>query len=57
MRYIVIGTGAIGGTTGGRLAQAGHEALQRLANQAARQRRAPGSITPAEIMALAAPHG
>jgi 2-dehydropantoate 2-reductase len=31
-----------------------NEALQRLANQAARQRRAPGSISPAEIMALAA---
>jgi 2-dehydropantoate 2-reductase len=31
-----------------------NEVLQRLANQAARQRRAPGSITPAEIMALAA---
>ena len=31
-----------------------NEVLQRLANQAARQRRAPGSISPAEIMALAA---
>jgi 2-dehydropantoate 2-reductase len=31
-----------------------NEVLQRLANQAARQRRAPGSTTPAEIMALAA---
>ena len=31
-----------------------NEVLQRLANQAARQRRAPGSITPGEIMALVA---
>jgi 2-dehydropantoate 2-reductase len=31
-----------------------NEVLQRLANQAARQRRAPRSISPAEIMALAA---
>ena len=31
-----------------------NEVLQRLANQAARQHRAPGSITPAEIMALVA---
>ena len=43
MRYIVIGAGAIGGTIGGRLA-----------NQAARDRRAPGSATPDEVMALAA---
>jgi 2-dehydropantoate 2-reductase len=27
MRYIVIGAGAIGGTIGGRLAQAGHEVV------------------------------
>lgn len=31
-----------------------NETLQRLANQAARARRAPGSLTPGEIMALAA---
>ena len=31
-----------------------NEVLQRLANQAARERRAPGSITPGEIMALLA---
>ena len=31
-----------------------NEVLQRLANQAARERRAPGSITPGEIMALVA---
>jgi len=31
-----------------------NEVLQRLANQAARERRAPGSITPAEVMALIA---
>ena len=31
-----------------------NEVLQRLANQAARERRAPGSITPGEVMALAA---
>jgi 2-dehydropantoate 2-reductase len=31
-----------------------NEVLQRLANQAARQRRAPGSITPDEVMALIA---
>jgi len=29
-----------------------NEVLQRLANQAARQRRAPGSTTPGEVMAL-----
>ena len=31
-----------------------NEVLQRLANQAARDRQAPGSITPEEVMALAA---
>jgi 2-dehydropantoate 2-reductase len=31
-----------------------NEVLQRLANQAARDRRAPGSVTPDEVMALAA---
>lgn len=31
-----------------------NEVLQRLANQAARERRAPGSMTPGEVMALAA---
>jgi 2-dehydropantoate 2-reductase len=31
-----------------------NEVLQRLANQAARERRAPGSITPGEVMALVA---
>jgi 2-dehydropantoate 2-reductase len=33
-----------------------NEVLQRLANQAAQQGRAPGSLTPGEVMALAAPH-
>jgi 2-dehydropantoate 2-reductase len=32
-----------------------NETLQRLANQAARGRKAPGSITPAEILSLASP--
>jgi 2-dehydropantoate 2-reductase len=31
-----------------------NEVLQRLANQAAQQGRAPGSLTPGEVMALAA---
>ena len=31
-----------------------NEVLQRLANQAARQRQAPGSTTPGEVMALLA---
>jgi 2-dehydropantoate 2-reductase len=31
-----------------------NEVLQRLANQAARDRRAPGSATPDEVLALAA---
>jgi 2-dehydropantoate 2-reductase len=31
-----------------------NEVLQRLANQAARERRAPGSLTPGEVMALVA---
>ena len=29
-----------------------NEVLQRLANQAARERKAPGSTTPGEVMAL-----
>ena len=31
-----------------------NEVLQRLANQAARERQAPGSIAPGEVMALLA---
>jgi 2-dehydropantoate 2-reductase len=44
MRYIVIGAGGVPTPV--------NEVLQRLANQAARERRSPGSATPAEVLAL-----
>jgi 2-dehydropantoate 2-reductase len=62
MRYIPIGAGAVGGTVGGRLAQAGrlhgvptplNELLQRLANRFARERRAAGSMPVDELVRLA----
>ncbi|MDQ0993700.1 ketopantoate reductase [Streptomyces sp. V3I7] len=69
MRYIIIGAGAVGGTVGGRLAQAGREVvllgrlrgvptplnalLQRLANHFAREHRPAGSLPADELMRLA----
>lgn len=62
MRHITIGAGAVGGTVGGRLAQAGrlrgvrtplNELLQRLANRFARERRAAGSMPVDELVRLA----